>query len=274
MATKGNDMIIGKKQIDDNKTYIMGILNVTPDSFFDGGRFVTMDKVIEHADQMIQEGADIIDFGGESTRPGYTMISEQEEISRVVPAIEAIKARMDIPIAIDTYKSGVAEAAICAGADMVNDIWGLQYDLKMANLIKQYDACVTITHNKSKPEYADFENDVIKELNSLVDNALFCGIKKNKIVIDPGLGFGKSSEQNLKVLKQLGKFTDMGYPVLIGASRKSFIGNTLGLPVHDRLEGTLATTALAVMNGARFVRVHDVKANERVIKMLEGIKNS
>jgi len=267
-------MLIGKKEFSDNKTHVMGILNVTPDSFSDGGRFVTMDKVLMRADQMVQEGVAIIDVGGESTRPGYTMISDQEEISRVVPAIEAIKARLDIPISIDTYKSAVAEAAICAGADMVNDIWGLQYDQKMSKMIKQYDVSVTITHNKKKPVYNNFMEDVVKELAHLCELALQHNIDKNKIVIDPGIGFAKSTSQNLQVLKELKRFTELGYPVLLGASKKSVIGNTLGLPVDERTEGTLALTALAVESGLRFVRVHDIKENVRVIKMLEAIKEA
>lgn len=267
-------MIIGNKEFSDNRTHVMGILNVTPDSFSDGGRFVTMDKVIQHAEKMMQEGAAIIDVGGESTRPGYTMISDEEEISRVVPAIETIKQRLDIPISIDTYKSAVAEAAICAGADMVNDIWGLKYDLKMAKTIKDYDVSVTITHNKNKATYDVFEKDVVTELKNMCDLALQSGISKDKIVIDPGVGFAKSTEQNLLVMKNLEEFVKMGYPVLLGASRKSVIGNTLSLPVTDRLEGTLATTAIAVEKGARFVRVHDVKENVRLIKMLESIKNA
>lgn len=266
-------MKIGAYEFSDNNTHVMGILNVTPDSFSDGGRFVTMDKVIERANQMMQEGAAIIDVGGESTRPGYTMISAEEEISRVVPAIEAIKARLDIPVSIDTYKSSVAEAAICAGADMVNDIWGLQYDVKMAKLIKNYDVSVTLTHNKNKADYKDFRKDVVEETIALCKNAESNGIAKEKIIIDPGIGFAKSTEQNLLVMKILEDFVKSGYPLLVGASKKSFIGNTLGLPVAERLEGTLATTAVSVEKGARFVRVHDVKENVRLIKMLESIKN-
>lgn len=267
-------MFIAGKEFSDNKTHVMGILNVTPDSFSDGGRFVTMDKVLARADQMVQEGVAVIDVGGESTRPGYTMISDQEEISRVVPAIEAIKSRIDIPISIDTYKSSVAEAAICAGADMVNDIWGLQYDHRMAKTIKQYDVSVTITHNKKKPVYNDFAKDVVKELNHLAEIAIQNNIAKDKIIIDPGIGFAKSTAQNLLTMKILSDFVALGYPVLLGSSKKSVIGNTLGLPVDERVEGTLATTAQAVFCGARFVRVHDVKENVRLIKMLEGIREA
>ena len=267
-------MKIGAYELADNKTHVMGILNVTPDSFSDGGRFVTMDKVIEHANLMMQEGAAIIDVGGESTRPGYTMISADEERSRVVPAIEAIKSRLDIAVSIDTYKSTVAEAAICAGADMVNDIWGLMYDKKMARLIKRYDVSVTLTHNKTKGEYNNFEEDVIAEMKKICESAEKNGIAHDKIIVDPGIGFAKSTEQNLLVMKNLDDFVALGYPVLVGASKKSFIGNTLSLPVDERLEGTLATTAVSVEKGARFVRVHDVKENVRLIKMLESIKDA
>ena len=262
---------IGNKEFSTDKTYVMGILNVTPDSFSDGGRFVTMDKIISHAEDMKRNGAAIIDIGGESTRPGYTMISDNEEIARVVPAIEAIKSRIDCVISVDTYKSQVAEAAICAGADLVNDIWGLKYDSKMARVIQRYGVSCAITHNKNKPQYNVFVEDCLTELKKMCDDALKAGISKDKIIADIGLGFAKSSDQNLQAMKHLSRFVELGYPVLVGASRKSFIGNALDLPVHDRLEGTLLTTALACVNGANFVRVHDVKENVRVIKMYEKI---
>lgn len=264
-------MIIGHKTLDDNKTHVMGILNVTPDSFSDGGRFVTMDKVLAHAEQMVQEGAAIIDVGGESTRPGYTMISAEEEIARVVPAIEAIKSRIDAIISVDTYKSRVAEAAICAGAHMINDIWGLMYDKKMHNIVKRYDVTCAITHNRKGTEYNEFIPDVKSELMGYVDAALKEGIKKEKIILDLGFGFGKSSDQNLSMMKHLDDFNDLGYPILIGTSKKSFIGNALSLPVNERVEGTLLTTAMACQNGINFVRVHDVKENVRIIRMYEKI---
>lgn len=262
---------IGTKEFDKNKTYIMGILNVTPDSFSDGGRFVTMDKVLERAEEMVQEGTAIIDVGGESTRPGYTMISEDEEISRVVPAIEAIQARFDIPISIDTYKSRVAEAAICAGADMVNDIWGLAYDPKMKDIVKRYDVSCAITHNRKDTNYNDFMTDCLKDMKRLYDEALAAGIENDKIILDVGLGFAKSTEQNLMVMKHLDEFVKLGAPVLIGASKKSFIGNSLSLPVNERMEGTLATTAMACASGVTFVRVHDIKENARLINMYEKV---
>ena len=264
-------MIIGNKNFDEKKTHVMGILNVTPDSFSDGGRFVTMDKVLFRADSMVQEGAGIIDVGGESTRPGYTMISDEEEMARVVPAIEAIKSRLDVPISVDTYKSRVAEAAICAGASMINDIWGLMYDKKMQNLVARYDVCCAITHNRKNTQYNDLIPDTISELKELAESALKAGIKKERIILDVGFGFGKTSDQNLSVMKHLGEFNELGYPILIGTSKKSFIGNALSLPVNERVEGTLLTTALACQNGVNFVRVHDVKENIRVIKLYEKI---
>lgn len=262
---------IGNKVFEGGKTHIMGILNVTPDSFSDGGRFVTMDKIISHAEEMKHNGAAIIDIGGESTRPGYTMISAQEEIARVVPAIEAIKARIDVVISVDTYKAEVAEAAICAGADLVNDIWGLTYDRKMPDVIRRYGVSCAITHNHKNPKYNNFVKECVEELKKMCDDALAAGISKDKIIADVGLGFAKTSDQNLMVMKHLEEFVALGFPVLVGASRKSFIGNALDLPVNDRLEGTLLTTAMSCAAGASFVRVHDVKENARVIKMYEKI---
>lgn len=265
-------MLIGNKEIDTRKTNIMGILNVTPDSFSDGGRFVTMDKVLRHAEKMVEEGAAIIDVGGESTRPGYTMISAQEEIARVVPAIEAIKARIDIPISVDTYKADVAEAAICAGANMVNDIWGLVYDPDMQSIVARYDVCCAITHNrKDMPKYGNVVEETMADLKKLADSALEAGIKKERIILDVGIGFAKTSDHCLSVVKNLDKFNDLGFPVLLGASKKSFIGYALSLPVEERVEGTLLTTAFACQAGCSFVRVHDVKENARIIKFYEKI---
>lgn len=264
-------MIIGNKEFSDNKTHVMGILNVTPDSFSDGGRFVTMDKLLAHAEKMVQEGAAIIDIGGESTRPGYTMISDEEEIARVVPAIEAIKARIDATISVDTYKSRVAEAAICAGANMINDIWGLDYDKKMRSIVKRYDVSCAITHNRKSTVYDNYMEDVVAELGELANKAIEAGIKKERIILDVGFGFGKTSDQNLSTMKHLADFEKLGYPILIGTSKKSFIGNALALPVEERVEGTLLTTAMACMNGVNFVRVHNVKENVRVIRMYEKI---
>lgn len=267
-------MKIGNRELREDTTNIMGILNVTPDSFSDGGRFVTMDKLLFHAERMAQDGAAIIDVGGESTRPGYTMISAQEEIARVVPAIEAIKARIDIPISVDTYKASVAEAAICAGANMVNDIWGLKYDPKMQDIVARYDVVCAITHNRHSSEYNNFLQDVKDELKAFLDSAIEAGIKKERIILDVGIGFAKSSDQNLSIIKHLAEFNELGCPVLLGASKKSFIGYALDLPVSERVEGTLLTTAAACQAGCAFVRVHDVKENKRIINMYEKIKGA
>lgn len=265
-------MIIGNKEFKDNHTHVMGILNITPDSFSDGGSFNTIDSALKQAEKMICDGADIIDIGGESTRPGHTKISDDDEINRIMPVIEAIKTRFDIPISVDTYKSNVAREAISAGADMINDIWGLKYDSDMANIIAKYNKTVCIMHNRQNTVYKDFVPDVITDLKESIKIAKNAGIDDNKIIIDPGIGFAKNYEENLTIINRLDAFNSLGYPLLLGASRKSVIGLTLDLPVTERLEGTLATTAFACIHGAMFVRVHDVKENYRFIKMIEKIK--
>lgn len=265
-------MKIGNRFFDTkNKTYVMGILNVTPDSFSDGGKWTNVDDALFRAEEMIKDGADIIDIGGESTRPGYKKICDEEEIERIAPSIRAIKANLDIPISIDTYKSNVAKYAIEAGADLVNDIWGLKYDEKMAKVIADNNVACCLMHNKDKAEYNDFVNDMLNETLDCVNIALNAGIKKENIIIDPGVGFGKTYEMNLLALKNLDKLCKTGYPVLLGTSRKSVIGNTLNLPVDKRLEGTLATTVMAVLSGCAFVRVHDVEENVRAIKMTQAV---
>ena len=265
-------MRIGGKEFDLKKnTYIMGILNVTPDSFSDGGRYDGLDRAIEHAKQMIQEGVDIIDVCGESTRPGHVQITEEEEIARVVPVIRKLKEEFDIPVSIDTYKSDVAEAALQAGADLVNDIWGFQYDEKMAGLVKKYDAACCLMHNKNEAVYKNFLKDMYAELQKCVDTAKAAGIEDDRIMLDPGVGFGKTYEMNLDVMKHLDLFNGLGYPMLLGTSRKSMIGLTLDLPVTEREEGTLVTTVMAVQSHYGFVRVHDAEKNRRAIKMTEVI---
>ena len=254
-------------------TYVMGILNVTPDSFSDGGRYDSVNEALKRARQMILEGVDLIDIGGESTRPGYEPISDEEEIERIVPVIEAIKRHMDIPVSVDTYKSAVAKAAIEAGADMVNDIWGLKHDSEMAKVIAETGVACCLMHNRKTTDYKDFMTDCLEDLKESIAIAKAAGIEDDKIIIDPGVGFAKTYEQNLQVLKHLDQFKALGYPVLLGASRKSVIGLTLDLPTDERLEGTLATTVMAVMAGASFVRVHDIEANSRAIAMTEAIMN-
>lgn len=265
-------MFIGNREFDTkNHTYVMGILNVTPDSFSDGGKWKDKDAALFHAQEMITDGADILDVGGESTRPGHVQINEQEEIERIVPIIELVKANYEIPISIDTYKSRVAEAALKAGADLVNDIWGCLYDMHMAEVIKKYDAACCLMHNRGTIEYQDFLKEMCTDLEKCICAAKEAGIEDDKIILDPGIGFGKTLEQNLDVMKHLDMFHQWGYPLLLGTSRKSMIGNVLGLPVNEREEGTLVTTVMAVEKHYGFVRVHDVKKNKRAIQMAEAI---
>lgn len=268
-------MKIGNRDFDiDNRCYIMGILNVTPDSFSDGGRFNDLDRALRHAEQMIEEGADIVDIGGESTRPGHQVITDGEEIARVVPVIEAVKKNFDIPVSIDTYKGAVAEAALQAGADLVNDIWGFKHDERVAKLTARYGAACCLMHNRSSAEYNDFLSEVMDDMRECVRIAKEAGVADDKIILDPGVGFGKTLEHNLIITNHLEELVGLGYPVLLGTSRKSMIGLTLELPVDERLEGTLATTVIGVMKGCAFVRVHDIKENKRIIQMTEAIINS
>lgn len=265
-------MKIGNRVFDvKHRTYIMGILNVTPDSFSDGGKYNQIDVALYHAEEMIRDGADIVDVGGESTRPGHTVISDEEEISRVAPVIEAIKRRLDIPVSIDTYKGKVTEAALKAGADLVNDIWGFKYDHRVAELTAQYGVACCLMHNRSEPLYQDYLKDVIEDLKECVRIAKDAGISDDKIVLDPGVGFGKTYQMNLEIINHVDVLHSLGFPILLGTSRKSVIGQTLNLPIDQRVEGTLATTVLGVMKGCAFVRVHDVKENKRVIQMTEAI---
>lgn len=253
-------------------TYIMGILNVTPDSFSDGGKFNQIDAALKHAEEMIRDGADVIDIGGESTRPwGYTKISDEEETGRVVPVIEAVKKEFGIPISVDTYKSGVAEAAAQAGADLINDIWGLKYDPHMAEAIAKSGLACCLMHNRDNTEYRNFMEDVKQDLRETIALAKAAGIADDKIILDPGVGFAKSYENNLEVIRRLKEFNELKYPVLLGTSRKSVIGLTLDLPAAERVEGTIVTTVMAVEAGCMFVRVHDVKENHRAIQMAEAI---
>ena len=265
-------MRIGGKEFDLKKnTYIMGILNVTPDSFSDGGRYDGLDRAIEHAKQMIQEGVDIIDVGGESTRPGHVQITEEEEIARVVPVIRKLKEEFDIPVSIDTYKSAVAAAAIEAGADLVNDIWGLKYDKKIAGVIAKHNVACCLMHNRDNTEYSNFLDDFMEDMRECIRLAKAAGIADDKIILDPGVGFGKTYEMNLEIIDKLEIMQKLNYPILLGTSRKSVIGLTLDLPVDQREEGTLVTTVYGVQKGSAFVRVHDVKKNKRAIQMAKAL---
>lgn len=265
-------MIIGNKEFKDSgKTYIMGILNVTPDSFSDGGRFNSLDSALYHTEEMIHDGADIIDIGGESTRPGYEMISDQEEIDRVTPVLEAVKARFDIPVSIDTYKSAVAEAVISSGADLINDIWGLKYDSNMSKVIADGGVSCCLMHNAKKAMQGDPVKQLYSDLKDTISIARAAGIADDRIMLDPGVGFAKDTRQNLITIEHMDDFLQLGYPMLLGTSRKSVIGNTLNLPKDEREEGTLVTTVMAVMKGYSYVRVHNVKANKRAVDMTEAI---
>ena len=265
-------MKIGNREFDvKNRTYIMGILNVTPDSFSDGGKWNTMDHALMHAEAMIKDGADILDVGGESTRPGHVQITDQEEIDRVTPIIEAVKSRFDVPISLDTYKSAVAEAGIAAGADLINDIWGLKADKKMAEVIAKAKLPSCLMHNRETIDYNNFLEDVVSDLQETLNIAKKAGISKDTIILDPGVGFAKNYEQNLAITNHLEVLDTLGCPVLLGTSRKSMIGLTLDLPSDQREEGTMVTTVWAVQKGCMFVRVHNVQANVRAIKMAEAL---
>lgn len=263
---------IGNRQFKTSgHTYVCGILNVTPDSFSDGGKWNDRDRALKHVEDMISEGMDLLDIGGESTRPGYTLLSDDEEIERVVPMIEAVKSRFDIPISLDTYKGAVAKAGIEAGADLINDIWGLKYDGKMASVIAESGLPCCLMHNRKNTDYRDYMNDVLNDLRESIAIGINAGISKEKIILDPGVGFAKSYEQNLEIINKLEMLSSLQYPILLGTSRKSVIGLTLDLPVTERVEGTLATTVMGVIKGSMFVRVHDIKENVRAIRMTEAI---
>lgn len=253
------------------RTYIMGILNVTPDSFSDGGKFNEIDDALIQVRKLVAEGADIIDIGGESTRPGAKIVSIEEEISRVVPVIEAIRKEMDVVISIDTYNSATAEAAIKAGADIINDVWGFKKDEAMAKIAAKYNVPCILMHNRIAKPYVDLEKEFISDLKESIDIALEAGVKKENIILDPGIGFAKTYEENLMVMNNLKWIKDMGYPVLLATSRKSMIGIALDLPVDQRLEGTLATTVIGIMAGCEIIRVHDVLENKRVCIMTDTI---
>ena len=259
-------------------TLIMGILNMTPDSFSDGGQFKSHNKAIDRALKMVEEGANIIDIGGESTRPGAEAVQLEEELSRTIPIIEAIRLKSDCLISIDTYKSKVAMAALAAGADMVNDISGLTFDHNMASLVAERNVPVIIMHIKGKPgdmqKNPNYDN-LIKEIKAFFEVQIAiakkAGIDSGNIILDPGIGFGKRLEDNFEIIRELGQISTMGYPVLLGPSRKSFIGFTLDLPIEERIEGTLASITAGVINGARIVRVHDIRATRRTLTITEKI---
>jgi dihydropteroate synthase len=259
----------------------MGVLNVTPDSFSDAGLYFDKSKAIERGIRMVEEGADIIDIGGESTRPGSEQIAIEEELKRTIPVIEALAREIRIPISIDTYKSEIARRALDLGASMVNDISGLRFDPKMPEVVSQYDVPVVIMHIKGtprdmqqNPQYEALIPEIMDYLRAGITIARKAGIPDDKIVIDPGIGFGKTCEDNLKIIHHLHEFTFFKKPILIGPSRKAFIGKILGdVPVTDRLEGTAAAVSVSIVNGANIIRVHDVKEMVKVSKVADAIKN-
>ena len=275
------------------RTYVMGIINATPDSFSGDGVLAHDDMVataVAQAIQFVKDGADILDIGGESTRPGSQPVSSEEELSRVIPIIQAVRKAVDVPISIDTYRARVAKAALTAGANWVNDVWGLRMDDDMAQLVAEQGCPIVLMHNRSKPkdvnqeerlggryvgiEYDNLFADITRELQESIQIGLNAGVKQEQIIIDPGIGFGKTVEQNVQLLNELHRFKEMGYPILIGTSRKSFIGYTLDLPPDDRLEGTAVTVTIGIDRGADIVRVHDVSAMARVARMTDKIVRS
>ena len=281
-------MKIGKKVFRwGERTYIMGVLNVTPDSFSDGGRYLDPERAVERALEMQAQGADIIDVGGESTRPGSERIGADEELKRVEPVLEEICDKLSVPVSIDTYKSEVAEAAIRAGAAMINDISALRFDSGMVNVVKEYDVPVVLMHMKGTPKdmqenphYDDVMHEIISFLHERKEFAVNNGIDGEKIIVDPGIGFGKRTgkgiEDNCEIIGRLRELKVLGSPILVGPSRKTFIGNVCSdddkpLPVDRRIEGTLAAVALSAVNGADIVRVHDVAEARRCLKLVDSI---
>lgn len=265
-------MIIGNKNFElGERTYIMGILNVTPDSFSDGGKFNNIEEAVRHAKEMVDVGADIIDIGGESTRPNHTPVGEQEEVNRVIPIIEALKKEIHVPISIDTYKGKVAEMAIKAGASLINDVWGFKKDPYIAEVAAKYNVACCLMHNRENMDYNNLIQDMMIDLQESIKIALKAGVKEENIMIDPGIGFAKTIEQNLIVMNELEWFQELEYPILLGTSRKSMIGKTLDLPVEERVEGTIATTVIGIMKGCDFIRVHDIKENKRAAAMTDAI---
>ncbi|MBY7141650.1 dihydropteroate synthase [Virgibacillus sp. NKC19-3] len=254
-----------------DRTHIMGILNVTPDSFSDGGNYTLIENAVKQAVEMEKLGADIIDIGGESTRPDHEPVSQEEEIRRVVPMIKAVKDNIHIPISIDTYKAETARQAIEAGAEIINDVWGAKRDPEIASIAANYQAPIILMHNRTNKDYTFLIDDMKKDLAESITIALKAGVARENIVLDPGVGFAKTAKDNLVVMNNLEQFTHLGYPLLLGTSRKSFIGGMLDLPAEERDHGTGATTCLGITKGAQIIRVHNVKVNMEMAKMMDGM---
>ncbi|PJN87830.1 dihydropteroate synthase [Bacillus sp. mrc49] len=268
-ATK---LTCGSYELDySKKTLIMGILNVTPDSFSDGGKYNRVDAALKHAERMVKDGADILDIGGESTRPNYERISDDQEIERVAPIIEAISRNIEIPISIDTYKSKVAKEAVKAGAHILNDIWGGKADSLMAKVAAEFGVPIILMHNRDNMDYGHFIRDVFEDLFESVMIVKQAGVKEENIILDPGIGFAKDLKFNLEMMRNLDKLVAIGYPVLLATSRKSMIGHVLDLPPGERMEGTAATICHGIQQGCQMVRVHDVKEMARTAKMMDAL---
>ncbi|MCF3944448.1 dihydropteroate synthase [Oceanobacillus alkalisoli] len=253
------------------RTHIMGILNVTPDSFSDGGSYTTIEKAVAQAVRMVEEGADIIDVGGESTRPGHTPITSEEEISRIVPVIQSIKTKVQVPISVDTFKADTAEAAIEAGADIINDIWGAKKNPEIAKVVAKHQVPIILMHNRTNENYNDLMEDMLEDLRESIAIVKAAGVPDEHIIIDPGIGFAKSREDDLRVMQQLERLQELAYPLLLATSRKRMIGHILDVPSAERDIGTGATTCLGIVKGAHMVRVHNVKVNAELAKMTDAM---
>jgi dihydropteroate synthase len=262
-----------------NKIYTMGILNLTPDSFSDGGYYTDVDLAIKRAKQMVEEGVDIIDVGAESTRPGAKYIEEEEELRRLLPVVERLVKEVEVPISIDTYKPNVAEECLKLGAHIINDIKGLKDDPKMAEVVAKYNVPVIIMHIKGTPKtmqdnpnYDNLIEEIIESLSESVEIGKKAGILEENIILDPGIGFGKTFDGNLEIIDRLGEFKKLGYPILVGASRKGFIGEILGTPPLERVEGNIAVAVISAYNGASIIRVHEVKETVQALKIVKAVK--
>lgn len=253
------------------KTLIMGILNVTPDSFSDGGKYNHLELAVKRAQEMVEQGADIIDIGGESTRPGFEVVPVEEELERVIPVIKAISERVKVPISIDTYKAEVAKQSLEAGAHIINDIWGGKADPQMAYVAARYNAPIILMHNRQNEDYQVFIRDVFNDLYESIQLMKQAGVRDEKIILDPGIGFAKSHEENLEMMRNLDKLVSLGYPVLLATSRKRMIGNVLDLPVNERVEGTGASCCFGIQKGCQMIRVHDIKEMSRMAKMMDAM---
>jgi len=253
------------------KTYVMGILNVTPDSFSDGGNFFQPEKAVEHAYQMVEDGADLLDIGGESTRPGHQPVSAEEELERILPVIHAVAGKIQAPLSVDTYKARTAEEAIKAGAHIINDVWGAKRDPEIADVAAQYNVPIILMHNREKPQYEHFMRDCLNDLYESITIAKKAGVEDRQIILDPGIGFAKGFQENMEMMRNLDKLVGLGYPVLLAASRKRMIGSVLGLPTGERMEGTGAVCCFGIMKGCHMVRVHDVKPVSRMVKMMDAL---